>query len=126
MSTVRYRVPFARVEEEPEPLRERPVPRVARMLALAYHIDALVEADQLKNYGEASRLLEITDARMTQVMDLMLLSPRIQEAILEGRLEIDGKRAQRLTRQVDWQEQECQLFDCRDMASRVRQGYVGE
>ena len=109
MSTVRHELSFVESEEEPLPVTKKPVLRVARMLALAYHIDALVEEGKLKSYGEASRLLGITDARMTQVMDLMLLSPRIQEGILDGTIEIDAKRAQRLTLCDSWRSQEQKL-----------------
>ena len=45
----------------------------------------------------------MTGARMSQILDFNLLAPRIQEASLLAEIEIDGKRAQRLTR---WAEQE--------------------
>jgi hypothetical protein len=36
----------------------------------------------MKNWAEAARLIGITRARMTQIANLMLLAPEIQEAIL--------------------------------------------
>jgi hypothetical protein len=107
VSTVRYRVPFAR--REPAPVREKPVPRVARQLALAHHVDELVESGELESYSAAARLLGISDTRIVQVLNLKLLSPRIQEGILEGTIRIDGRSATKVARRALWSEQEKKL-----------------
>ena len=65
----------------------RPASRAARMLALAHHIEQLIDAGELADYAEAARRLGITRARLSQVMALTLLAPRIQEDVLEGRLD---------------------------------------
>ena len=59
------------------------VPRVARLLALAHRIDRMVHDGEIRNLSEAARRLGLTRARVTQVMNLLLLAPEIQEAILE-------------------------------------------
>ena len=59
------------------------VPRVARLLALAHRIDAMIATGQLRDLADAARVLGLTRARVTQVMNLLLLAPTIQEAILE-------------------------------------------
>lgn len=56
--------------------------RAARMLALAHHIERLVEAGELSGYAEAARALGLTQARLTQVMNLLLLAPEVQEQVL--------------------------------------------
>jgi hypothetical protein len=61
-----------------------PASRLARQLALAYYIERLVEDGTLKDYAEAARLLRISRARMTQVIDLLGLEPAVQERILKG------------------------------------------
>jgi hypothetical protein len=61
-----------------------PVPRLARQLALAYHVERLVEAGRLACYAEAARLLGVSRARMTQVMDLLGLEPAEKQRILAG------------------------------------------
>ena len=56
--------------------------RTARLLALAHHIDRLVEEGRLRDYAEAAGVLGLTRARVTQVMNLMLLAPEIQDAVV--------------------------------------------
>jgi hypothetical protein len=43
---------------------------------------------------------------MVQIQDLTLLSPRIQEALLEGRLRMSPRAAQKLIKRGLWSEQE--------------------
>lgn len=59
--------------------------RLQQRLALAYLIEQKIEAGELKNYAEASRLLGVTDARVTQLLDLTLLPIAVQNQILEGK-----------------------------------------
>jgi hypothetical protein len=64
---------------KPEPGR---VPRVARLMALAIRFDALVREGIVADYAELARLGHVTRARVTQMMNLLYLSPDIQEVIL--------------------------------------------
>ena len=95
-------------QPEPDPPSTdppRPATRLARMLALAHLIERKVESGQLKDYAEAARTLGISRARMTQVMNLLVLSPKVQEAVLLGK----GFRSERSVRAVlgtpSWREQ---------------------
>ncbi|HYH63970.1 MAG TPA: hypothetical protein VD866_04660 [Urbifossiella sp.] len=65
----------------PEPPPER-VPRVARLMALAIKMDGRVRTGVVRDYAELARLERVTPARITQVMNLTLLAPDIQEALL--------------------------------------------
>ena len=89
--------------------------RAARMLALAHHVERLVEAGELTGYAEAARVLGLTRARMTQVMKLLLLAPRIQERMLDPRASHDVPVAERALRRVlanpAWEEQ-CAIQRC--------------
>jgi hypothetical protein len=58
------------------------VPRVARLMALALKFEGLVRDGAVKDYAELARLGHVTRARLTQVMNLTLLAPDIQEALL--------------------------------------------
>jgi hypothetical protein len=58
------------------------VPRVSRLLALALRFQELVRSGAIANYAELARLGQVTEARISQIMDLTLLAPDIQEAIL--------------------------------------------
>lgn len=109
-TTQRFKVRFGwdTTPEQRAPLEE-PVSRLARQLALAYQIEAWLDEGVVKNYAEVARRLGLTDARVTQVCDLALLSTRVQEDVLLGRLIVDPKRAQRATRHLVWEEQEREL-----------------
>lgn len=83
-----FTVPFRRVpappthflEQTPEP--QGHPPRIARLLALAHKLDALVRTGKISGYVELARLGHISPARLTQIMVLLHLSPSIQEYIL--------------------------------------------
>ena len=64
----------------PEPVR-RPA-RVAVMLALAHKIQDAIDRGVVRDRAEVARRLGLTRARVTQLMDLTLLAPSIQEQIL--------------------------------------------
>jgi hypothetical protein len=85
---IEFTVPFRRVpaslalvvEPAPEP-QGRP-PRIARLLALAHKLDALVRSGAVTGYAELARLGHISPARLTQIMVLLHLAPSIQEYLL--------------------------------------------
>lgn len=56
--------------------------RVARQLALAHTLDRRVRSGEFGDYAAMARGLGLTRARVTQLMDLLLLAPDIQEEIL--------------------------------------------
>jgi hypothetical protein len=58
------------------------VPRVARLLALAHHFDELLRDGVVQNCAELAALSHVSRARITQIMNLLLLAPDIQEEIL--------------------------------------------
>ena len=71
----------------PEPVR-RPA-KVARMLALAHHIQWAIDRGDVPDAAAVARRLGLTRARVSQLLDLCLLAPDIQEAIL-GLEAVDG------------------------------------
>jgi hypothetical protein len=68
-----------------------PVPSVVRMLALARKIDAMIRDGELQDLADAARAIGVTRARMTQIANLLLLAPEIQEAILALPLVATGR-----------------------------------
>jgi hypothetical protein len=85
---IEFTVPFRRVPAprtlavEPAPEPVGPAPRIARLMALAHKLDALVRSGAISSYGELARLGHITPARLTQIMVLLHLAPSIQEYLL--------------------------------------------
>jgi hypothetical protein len=82
-ATVSYAVDFRR-PPRPEAAPERPgrVLRVARLLALAHAIEGRTQAGEYRDFADAARKMGLTRARVTQIVNLTLLAPEIQEAIL--------------------------------------------
>ncbi|MCG3173794.1 MAG: hypothetical protein GMKNLPBB_01996 [Myxococcota bacterium] len=121
--------PFHRVRRErrvvlsvtPPPPEPGPVHRpakVARMLALAHHLQRAIDRGDVANRAAVARKLGLTRARVTQLLDLLLLAPDLQMAVL--RLEaIDGAEpmAERTLRAVahagTWAEQREAWARCR-------------
>ena len=96
----------------PDPPRERGnVPRVARLLALAHHFDGLLREDVVQNYAELAALTHVSRARITQIMNLLLLAPDIQEEILHlpptvvGRDPIRETHLRPIVQVVEWGRQ---------------------
>jgi hypothetical protein len=58
------------------------VPRVARLMALAIRFEQLIRDGVVADYAELARLGHVTRARLSQIMNLLVLAPDIQEAIL--------------------------------------------
>ena len=71
------------VREGPKP--ERPtgrIPRLSRILALAHHFQNLLDTGVVRTQMELAELTKLTTARITQIMNLLVLAPDIQEEIL--------------------------------------------
>jgi hypothetical protein len=58
------------------------IPRVSRLMALAIRLDRLVRTGQVASQAELARLGHVSRARITQIMNLVLLAPDIQETLL--------------------------------------------
>ena len=76
------------------------------MLALAHHVERLIETGELESYSAAAHALGLTRARLTQVMNLLLLAPAIQARILLGRLDASERALRVVGAEADWDRQE--------------------
>ena len=76
---------------------------------------------EVKDYAEIARLGKVTRARVTQVMNLLMLAPDIQEAILflplvyEGHDPVKEWMVRPIAKEMDWGRQ-------RGMWKRLRDG----
>jgi hypothetical protein len=66
----------------PEPAADRQSARVALTLALAHGVQRAIDAGEIRDQAEAAQKLGTSRARITQILDLTLLSPRIQEVAI--------------------------------------------
>ena len=51
-------------------------------MALAIKFQGIVEREEVRDYAELARLGHVSRARLTQIMNLTLLAPDIQEQLL--------------------------------------------
>ena len=79
--------------------------RTARMLALAHHIERQIEDGAIPDFAAAARALGLTRARLTQIMNLLLLAPEIQGHIAVGELVLTERALRRVVGEADWAEQ---------------------
>jgi len=100
--SMKYRVSFG-ASESPAP-KAGPT-KLARRLALAHAIDRLVEGGVLDSYAEAARVLGITRASIAATVGLVYLSPDLQEAVLDGRLNATRHQLRSVVSVILWQKQ---------------------
>ena len=105
----RSRVPSGAVQVAPR--SQGRVPRIARLLALALRLEQLVRAGAVADYAALATLGHVSRARISQIMNLLLLAPDIQEALLflpltqRGRDPLHLRQLQPLATLLDWRQQ---------------------
>lgn len=78
--------------------------QIALLLALAYWIEWQVASGAVPCAASVARLLGLSRARITQIGDLALLSPRLQEQVLLGGGLLSATTGERLLRAVTIQQ----------------------
>ena len=81
----------------------------ARNLALAHHLEDLIERGLIADYTAAAQALGVSQPHLSNLMGLLLLAPDIQAAILLGEMEFGDKELRALARVADWDEQMAQV-----------------
>ena len=87
------------------------LPRITRYMALAVYYEDLVRKGHVHDYAEIATLGHVTRARVTQIMNLRLLAPEIQEELLtlerviNGRDSLSIRQVQSIALENDWKTQ---------------------
>ncbi len=87
------------------------IPRISRFMALAIHYEELIRAGHVSDFADLARLGHVTRARVTQIMNLRLLAPDIQEELLflstttKGRDKTHLKELQPIVANASWNKQ---------------------
>lgn len=87
------------------------IPRVTKLLALAHRFEQLLRDGVVKDYAELARLGHVTRARVTQIINLLNLSPQIQEEILflppvtRGKDPVTERQLRAVAKVLDWRRQ---------------------
>jgi hypothetical protein len=90
------------------------IPRISRYMALAIHFEDLIKQGLVTDYADLARLGHVSRARVTQIMNLRLLTPEIQEQLLHCETSeqlscpLQLKELQRLASHHDWRNQRVQ------------------
>ncbi len=79
--------------------------RAAQMLALAHIVERLIAAGAIPDYATAARSLGVTRARLTQLMNLLLLTPEIQQQVLLGCQRNTERALRRVAQEAEWCDQ---------------------
>jgi hypothetical protein len=96
-------------EDVPDRKRGRPL-RAAQMLAMAHEIERLIAQGAFADRADAARKLGFTRARISQLLDLTLLAPDLQEQLLtmettEGSDPITEHGLRMVVAKASWWEQ---------------------
>lgn len=121
MITVKRKVQFTReahgrrriapATTEPKPVEPGRVPRISRLMAVAIRLDGLLRTGEVSGIDELARLGHVTQPRMSQILNLTLLAPDIQEELLflprvtEGKTAIHEKMLRPISAEIDWAKQ---------------------
>jgi hypothetical protein len=117
---IRYRLtpPVHAGQRRRPPVSERqlqPVspqlPRITRLMALAIKLDRMQRENSALSYAELARLGHVSRSRVSQILNLLLLAPDIQERLLflepvrKGRQPLHERALRPVTGHLDWVEQ---------------------
>jgi len=100
-------------------------PRIVRLMALAIRLDQLIRDGVVADQAEVARLGHVTQARLTQIMNLLYLAPDLQEQILflpsieRGRIPVTERQLRPIAATPCWRSQR-QMWQ-RHLSSRIPQ-----
>lgn len=88
------------------------------MLAFAHGLKQAIDRGDYKDYADAARQIGLTCARVSQLMDLTLLAPSIQEEILflervDGVEPLTDRGLREVVKCSGWEEQRLLWSDAR-------------
>ncbi len=92
------------------------IPRITRLMALAVKLQEMIDRGEIQDYVDIARLGYITRARASQIMNLTLLAPDIQESILCNFEEIETLAVltehdvRHISKEVNWAAQRKRFY----------------
>ena len=99
-------------KEQAKPVRPKGrLPRITRYMALAIYYEGLIREGHIHDYAEIATLGHGTRARVTQIMNLRLLAPDLQEQLLnvprieQGRDALCLRMFQTIALEPSWKNQ---------------------
>ena len=86
-------------------------PRISKLMALAIRFEGLIADGTVSDYSELAELAQVSRARITQIMNLLLLAPEIQATLLfmepvrTGRDSLILMDLQKVALEINWRMQ---------------------
>ncbi len=114
VETITFRTKQRRAEtrrkRRQEGLRAKHPARVAHLLAQAHDLSDRLDAGEFDDYADIARQHGLTRARITQIMNLLLLAPDIQAEVLDlrfppGREPVTERHLRQVLASPVWREQ---------------------
>ncbi len=106
---VEFTVPRPRKPQKETLAPGDPVPRIARLLALAHKWEGMVQRGEVKDLKDIAHLMGVTPARVTQIANLTLVAADLQEELLLADDNTGHQLAERRLRSIHarprWSEQ---------------------
>lgn len=102
--------------EKPKRPKAR-MPRISKLMALAIHFQQMLRDGHVEDMATLARYGQVTRARMTQIMNLLLLAPDIQEKLLNlpqttsGRDTVILRELQPIALEPDWTVQQQMWYE---------------
>ena len=94
------------------PVRPRgSIPRISRLMALAIKYQGMLDRGEVSGVTELARLCHVSQPRMSQILNLNLLSPSVEEKILflpeqtVGKPTIHERSLRMACTVIDWESQ---------------------
>ena len=87
------------------------IPRISRLMAVAIRMDRMLHTGEVADLTELARLGHVTQPRMSQIMNLTLLAPDIQEELLflprvtAGKAAVHERMLRPIAAEADWAKQ---------------------
>jgi hypothetical protein len=111
-AALRFPTPQSQGASSPEPASgPGRIPRVAKLMALAIRYQKMLEEGVFEDITQLAAFAQVTQPRMTQIMNLNHLAPDIQERllllppILKGKDTIHEHMLRRVCAVLDWEGQ---------------------
>ncbi len=77
-----------------------------RLLVLAHYVEGAVLDGTCENYSAAAEALGFSQPRLAQILDLLFLSPNIQQWLLSGELHVSDHKLRDVLRAPEWWQQD--------------------
>ena len=84
---------------------EVPVPRIAQLLALAIRFERMLQSGEIRTPAEIARRFGISTSRVSQILNLINLSPAKQEAVLLQQVNLSEREIRSAAALLRWEEQ---------------------